>query len=58
MDRQNEEPPYEGGSQPVPEKPSEVPGPGRGVGQTVIVVLAVLVVLAALLWLVVPFGAE
>lgn len=55
-DRKREDPPFEGGSQPVPENPPEVPTGGRTVGQTVIIIVGVLVVLAAILWLVVPFG--
>jgi len=54
--KQTGEPPFEGGSQPVQEKPGEVPGSGRTVVQTIVVVIAVLVFLAALLWIVVPFG--
>lgn len=54
----NEEPPFEGGSQPVPENPPETPTRARSVGQTVVIVVGVLVLLAALLWLVVPFGAS
>lgn len=53
--RDREEPPFEGGSQPVKERPPEKPT-GRGAAQTVVVVIGVLVVLAALLWLLVPFG--
>jgi hypothetical protein len=49
-----EEPPYEGGSQPVEEHPTGVEGGGRGGIQTVVVVLGVLVVLAALAWFLVP----
>jgi hypothetical protein len=50
------EPPFEGGSQPVSERPSTVPKAGRTVGQTIVIAIAVLVVLAALLWILVPFG--
>lgn len=49
-------PPFEGGSQPVQERPPEKPGPARSGMQIVVVILAVLVLLAALLWIVVPFG--
>jgi hypothetical protein len=45
-----EEPPFEGGAQPVPEHPPEVPGPGRTAGQVVVIVLAVLVLLAGLVF--------
>lgn len=58
MDDRMKEPPFEGGSQPVPERPPEMPAEGRSVGQTVVVIVGVLVLLAALLWLFVPFGAE
>lgn len=58
MEKRDEDPPYEGGSQPVPEHPGEVPHGGRSVLQVVVMVVAVLVILAAVLWLVVPFGAE
>jgi hypothetical protein len=54
----NREPPFEGGGQPVPDNPPEVPRGGRGVMQTVVVVVGVLVVLAALLWLIIPLGAD
>lgn len=55
MDR--DEPPYEGGSQPVPEHPPEMPHGGRSVMQTVVIAIGALVVLSALLWLVVPLLA-
>ena len=50
------EPPFEGGSQPVPENPPEMSTGGRSVAQTVVVIVGVLVLLAAVLWLLVPFG--
>lgn len=56
MAHRDEEPPFEGGAQPVRERPPEVPTQGRSVMQMVVVVIGVLVVLAALLWIVVPFG--
>ncbi|MDB4951212.1 MAG: hypothetical protein JWM27_3861 [Gemmatimonadetes bacterium] len=43
---------YEGGSQPVRERPPEVPGPGRGAMQIVVLAIAAMVVLGALMWLV------
>lgn len=55
-DNRREEPPFEGGSQSVPESPPEVPGPGRSAMQTVVIVIAVLVVLAALVWIFVPLS--
>jgi hypothetical protein len=52
------DPPFEGGAQPVPESPPEMPGPGRGAAQTIVIILAVLAVLAGLIWFLVPlFGA-
>lgn len=56
MAERREDPPFEGGAQPVPENPPEVPTRGRTVMQTVVVVVAALVVVAAILWLVVPFA--
>lgn len=44
------DPPFEGGSQPVPEHPPEVPGPGRSATQVVVVVIAALALLAAVAW--------
>lgn len=57
MDDRERERPFEGGSQPVRERPTEPASGGRTVGQTVVIVVGVLVVLAGILWLVVPFGA-
>jgi hypothetical protein len=51
-----DDPPYEGGAQPVPERPPEVPTGGRTVGQVIVLVIAALVVLAGLAWILVPFG--
>jgi hypothetical protein len=56
VDDRNEERPFEGGAQPVKETPPEVPGPGRTAGQTIVIGIAVLILLAAILWIVVPFG--
>jgi hypothetical protein len=50
----DEEPPFEGGAQPVEEHATGIRGGGRGAMQTVVIVVAVLVVLAALLWFAVP----
>jgi hypothetical protein len=44
------EPKFQGGSQPVPERPPEVPGPGRSVMQFVVLAIAAMVVVASLLW--------
>jgi hypothetical protein len=51
-----DDPPYEGGAQPVPEHPPEMPTGGRTVGQVIVLVIAALVVLAGLAWILVPFG--
>lgn len=53
----HDEPPYEGGSQPVPENPPEVPHGGRSALQTIVIAVGALVVLAALLWLLIPLLA-
>lgn len=58
MTEGDREPPFEGGSQPVRERPPEVAGGGRTVAQTVVIVVGALVVLAAILWLVVPFSGR
>jgi hypothetical protein len=41
----------------VREHPAEVPKAGRTALQTVVILIAALAVLAALLWLVVPFAS-
>jgi hypothetical protein len=51
-----DDPPFDGGSQPVQERPPDKPTAAGSVMQTVVIVIGVLVLLAALLWLVVPFG--
>jgi hypothetical protein len=56
VNEDRQEPPFEGGSQPVPENRAEMPKGGRSVGQAVIIALGVLVLLAALLWILVPFA--
>lgn len=56
MAKPSEDPPFEGGSQPVKENPPEVPGGGRSVMQTVVIVIGVLALLAALIWIVVPLA--
>jgi hypothetical protein len=55
--RDGGEPPFEGGSQPVPEGPPEMPGGGRSVAQTIVIIIAVLAVLAGLAWFLIPLGA-
>jgi hypothetical protein len=56
-DRMKGDPPFEGGAQRVPERPADVPHGGRTVAQTAVIVLAVLLVLAAVLWLLVPLAS-
>jgi hypothetical protein len=51
------DPPFEGGSQPVPHVKDEVPTKGRSVGQGVAVVLGVLALLGAAVWLLSPILA-
>lgn len=50
------ETPSQGGSHPVHEEPSEVPGPGRTGMQAVVWVIAALVVLAVIAWFFVSAG--
>lgn len=57
VDGANEEPPFEGGSQPVVEHPPEVPTAGRSVMQWVVIIVAALVVLAGVLYVVGRAGA-
>ena len=52
----SDEAPYEGGSQPVREHPPEAPTAGSVLARNVVLAIAVLVVLAAVLWIVVPLG--
>jgi hypothetical protein len=49
-------PPYEGGSQPVPERPTPPPSGGSSVTQTVILIIGALAVIAAILWILVPLA--
>lgn len=44
------------GSEPVHEHPPESPGPGRTMSQYLVMALAALVVIAALLWLLLPLA--
>ncbi|MBA4157209.1 MAG: hypothetical protein H0X65_07015 [Gemmatimonadetes bacterium] len=48
------EPPFQGGAQPVPEHPPEMPKAGRSVMQVIVIAIGVLTVLAGLLWILVP----
>ena len=54
MSTPDRDPPFEGGSQPVPQVKDEVPTSGRTVGQTVAVALGVIAVLAAVVWFLSP----
>jgi hypothetical protein len=51
------DPPFEGGSQPVPHVKDEVPTKGRSVGQGVVVILGVIALLGAAIWLLSPILA-
>ncbi len=57
MSTPDRDPPFEGGSQPVPHVKDEVPTKGRSVGQGVAVVLGVIAVLAAAVWFLSPILA-
>ncbi|MEW5928680.1 MAG: hypothetical protein AB1941_14525 [Gemmatimonadota bacterium] len=58
MSTPDREPPFEGGSQPVPHVKDEVPTKGgRSVGQTVAVVLGVVAVVGAAIWFLSPLLA-
>lgn len=46
------------GSEPVHEHRPESPGPGRTTAQYVIIALGALILVAALLWMLLPFGAS
>ena len=48
--------PFQGGAQPVHEEPPETPGKGSSVLQVVVFGLVILVILAGLVWMLVPFG--
>jgi hypothetical protein len=45
------EPPFDGGSQPVPHQKEPVPGPGRSAAQWVTILLCVLVIAAILVYI-------
>lgn len=57
MEDQEDRTPRRDGSAPVEEHPPESPGPGRSVVQYLVIGLGALIVLAALLWLLLPLGA-
>jgi hypothetical protein len=40
------EPPFDGGSQPVPYQKDPVPGPGRTAGQVAVLIITVLIIAA------------
>jgi hypothetical protein len=46
------------GTEPMREHPPESPGPGRTAMQVLVIVVGALVLLAGLLWLLIPFGAS
>ena len=45
------------GTEPVREHRAEVPGPGRSAAQTFVMIVGALVLLAAVLWLLLPLIA-
>ncbi|HEX5726729.1 MAG TPA: hypothetical protein VFX98_14735 [Longimicrobiaceae bacterium] len=45
------EPPFEGGSQPVPQRPPDMPSGRRSAGPFLIVLVTVLILLSGLVWL-------
>lgn len=47
----------EDGTEPVQEHPPEAPGPGRTGAQYLVVLVGALIVLAALLWFLLPLAA-
>ncbi len=54
MTRPEDEPPFEGGAQPVKEEPPEMPTGGRSALQMVVIAIGVLALLAGLAWFLVP----
>ena len=48
---------FQGGAQPVTERRPEAPLPGWSIAQTIVVVVGVLAVVAALIWVLVPLGS-
>lgn len=57
MEDQEDRTARDDGSEPVEEHPPESPGPGRTGAQYAVIALGALILIAALLWLVLPFGA-
>lgn len=51
MAEDRKEPPFDGGSQPVPHQKDAVPGPGRTAGQMATLVIGVLIGAAVVLYL-------
>lgn len=51
MAEDRKEPPFEDGSQPVPHQKEPVPGPGRSAAPWITILLGVLVVAAALVYI-------
>jgi hypothetical protein len=50
MASSDEDPPFDGGAQPVKERAPEVPTAGRTAGQTIVVIVSVLVLLVGALY--------
>lgn len=57
MEDQEDRTPQPDGSEPVHEHPPESPGPGRTMTQYLVLAVGALIVLAALLWFLVPLTA-
>lgn len=58
MEDQEDRTTRDDGSQPVREHPPENPGAARAGAQYVVIAIGVLIILAALLWLLLPFGSS
>ena len=58
MEDQEDRTPAVDGPEPVHEHPPENPGPARTGAQYGATVISALVLIAALLWLIVPFGGH
>ncbi|HST59175.1 MAG TPA: hypothetical protein VLK84_10810 [Longimicrobium sp.] len=51
MAEDRKEPPFDGGSQPVPHQKDAVPGPGRTAGQWITILVGVLLVAAIVFYI-------
>ena len=50
----DDDPPFDHGAQAVPEHSTPPPSTGRSAGQMVVIAIGALVLIAALLWILVP----